>query len=196
MAGPAGDRARQLAGGPPVVAGGGEERKAGLGFGLAAALWSFWYTRGHLSEGRRWLESAVFEKGIDPYEGPHEAGALGGAGYIALFQGQYEAANRFLERGLALYRELEDKEGIASSLIYLGFVAVLGERDLETVPALYAEAVGLGPEIEDRRVAANLLLFQGLVAINQGEYEQATALHEEALAIFRDKGTYRAWGTA
>ncbi len=161
---------------------GGGEAEPGLG--LAAALWSFWYTRGHLSEGRRWLESAVFENGR--LRTRTKARALGGAGYIALFQGQYEAANRFLERGLALYRELEDKEGIASSLIYLGFVAVLGERDLETVPALYAEAVGLGPEIEDRRVAANLLLFQGLVAINQGEYEQATALHEEALAIFRE----------
>lgn len=30
-----------------------------LGLGLTAALWSFWYTRGHLSEGQRWLESTI-----------------------------------------------------------------------------------------------------------------------------------------
>ena len=43
-------------------------------------------------------------------------------------------------------------------------------------------------------MAANLLLFQGLVAINQGEYEQATALHEEALAIFRQIGDVQGMG--
>ena len=163
------------------LGGGGAEE---LGLGLAAALWSFWYTHGHLSEGRRWLESAVFQNG--PLRTRAKAKALGGAGYIALFQGQYEVARRFLEEGLVLYRELEDKEGIASSLIYLGFVAVLGERDLETIPALYEEAVGLGPEIGDRRVAANLLLFQGLVITSQGDHERASALHEEALAMFRE----------
>jgi predicted ATPase/DNA-binding CsgD family transcriptional regulator len=162
------------------LGGGGAE----VGLGLAAALWSFWYTHGHLSEGRRWLESAVLEN--DPLRTRAKARALGGAGYIALFQGEYEAAKALLEEGLLLYRELEEKEGIASSLIYLGFVAVLGERDLETVPALYEEAVGLGPEIEDRRVVANLLLFQGLITIGQGDYERAAELHEEALVLFRE----------
>jgi len=162
------------------LGGGGAE----VGLGLAAALWSFWYTHGHLSEGRRWLERAIAADSAPTTRA--RAKALGGAGYIALFQGEYEAAKALLEEGLILYRELGEKEGIASSLVDLGFVAVLAERDLETVPALYEEAVGLGPEVEDRRVAANLLLFQGLIAVSQGEYERATALHEEALAKFRE----------
>ena len=74
---------------------GGGEAEPGLG--LAAALWSFWYTRGHLSEGRRWLESAVFENGR--LRTRTKARALGGAGYIALFQGEYEAANRVPRTG-------------------------------------------------------------------------------------------------
>jgi DNA-binding CsgD family transcriptional regulator len=162
------------------LGGGGAE----VGLGLAAALWSFWYTHGHLSEGRRWLERAIAADSAPTTRA--RAKALGGAGYMALFQGEYEPAKALLEEGLVLYRELGEKEGIASSLVYLGFVAVLAERDLETVPALYEEAVGLGPEVEDRRVAANLLLFQGLIAVSQGEYERATALHEEALAKFRE----------
>jgi predicted ATPase/DNA-binding SARP family transcriptional activator/DNA-binding CsgD family transcriptional regulator len=166
--------------------------KAELGLGLAAALWSFWYTRGHLSEGRRWLESTISEAG--PLVTLTKAKALNGVGYISIFQGEYEAAKEFLEEGLVLYRELGDTEGIASSLIYLGFVAVLGQRDLETVPALYDEAAGLGPELQDRRVVANLLLFSGLVAISQGDLERGLALNEESLALFRQIGDIQGMG--
>jgi non-specific serine/threonine protein kinase len=35
-------------------------------------------------------------------------------------------------------------------------------------------------------VVANLLLFQGLVITSQGDHERASALHEEALALFRE----------
>lgn len=169
---------------------GGEAEE--LGLRLAAVLWSFWYTRGHLSEGRGWLERAISESG--PAMTRTKAKALGGAGYIALFQGEHRAAKGFLEEGLALYRELGDKEGIASSLIYLGFVAVLSQRDLETVPALHEEAMGLKSEIEDRRVLANLLLFSGLVAVSQRDMERAIALTEESLALFRQIGDLQGVG--
>jgi hypothetical protein len=85
-----------------------EGGKAELGLGLAAALWSFWYSRGHLSEGRRWLESAIFEVG--PLVTLTKAKALNGAGYITLFQGAYGAAKGFIEEGLKLYRQLGDAE--------------------------------------------------------------------------------------
>jgi predicted ATPase/DNA-binding CsgD family transcriptional regulator len=163
-----------------------------LSLGLAAALWSFWYTHGHLSEGRRWLQSAIAKESAATI--PTRAKALNGVGYIALFQGDYEAAKTFLEQSLALYRGLEDKEGIASCLIYLGFVALLGERDLESVPALYEEASGLGEEFEDRRVVANLSLFSGLIAASQGEIKRSMVLHEEALALFRRIGDIQGTG--
>jgi predicted ATPase len=123
---------------------------------MAVALWPFWYTRGYLSEGRWWLENAI-EKG-GPETSPTKAAALTGAGYIALFQGDYRAARAFLDRGLALYRELGDDEGVASSLIYLGFVAMLSQQGLDTVPALEEEAVRLKPRLRDPLVVADLIL--------------------------------------
>jgi DNA-binding CsgD family transcriptional regulator len=162
------------------------------GLRMAVALWPFWYTRGYLSEGRGWLESAIMMSGS--VASSARAAALNGAGYIALFQGDYGAARALLERSLALYRELRNDEGVASSLIYLGFVAVLSLQDLETVPALEEEAMGLRPRLRDPLVVANLLLLSGLVAINQGDLERAVSLHRESLTMFREMHDARGMG--
>ena len=53
---------------------------------LAGALWRFWWVRGHLSEGRGWLDAAQAYPAA-----PAEARAkvLHGAGNFALPQGDY-----------------------------------------------------------------------------------------------------------
>lgn len=114
------------------------------------------------------------------------AKALNGAGWIAVFQGDYEGAKTLLEEGLALYRELEDKDGIASCLAPLGFAATLGQRDLDSVPALLDEAMRLKPELTDTRTVANLFIFAGLVSVSEGDLERATASFEEGLALYRE----------
>src|SRR5205814_53077 len=61
-----------------------------LGLRFAAALWEFWWVRGYLAEGRRWLDKAL-EKGADQ---PAElrARALHAAASLANRQGDYERA--------------------------------------------------------------------------------------------------------
>ncbi len=113
------------------------------------------------------------------------AKALNGTGWIAVFQGDYAKAKALLEEGLALYRELEDKDGVTSCLTTLGFAAVLGQRDLASLPALLEEALTLKPGLTDARVIANLFVFRGLVAASEGDLEQAISLHEEGLALHR-----------
>ena len=152
----------------------GERGDAGSGVRLAAALWPFWFARGYVSEGRRWLESAISRSG--PTATAARAKALSGAGWLATFQDEYGAAKALIEEGLALYRELGDKEGIASSIAYLGFVAVLGQRDDVPVATLLEEAKVLRPELEDRRTVAYLLVLEGLVALSRGDLEQTVAL--------------------
>ncbi len=114
------------------------------------------------------------------------AKALGGAGRLAMFQGDYEAAKPLLEEGLALYRQVGDKNGIASCLAFLGFVAVLSQRDLESLPALFEEAMGLKPEVTDTRTIANLLILAGLISASKGDLERAVTLPGEALALYRE----------
>jgi predicted ATPase len=61
-----------------------------IGLRLAGALWRFWWVRGHLTEGRQWLEAAL-ARGADA-PAALRAKALHGAGNLALPQGDYARA--------------------------------------------------------------------------------------------------------
>jgi predicted ATPase/DNA-binding CsgD family transcriptional regulator len=163
-----------------------EGKDAESGVRLAAALWPFWLARGYLSEGRGWLESAVSRGSSAP--ACARAKALTGAGWLANFQGEYGAAKALIEEGLALYRELGDKEGIALSIVMLGSVAVMGQRDDIPVEALIEEGALLRPEVEDRRTVAGLLDIEGGAALVRGDLERAVELWEETLALYREVG--------
>ena len=154
---------------------------------LAAALALFWHTHGHLSEGRAWLEKTISASSATP-DSHTRAKAFNGAGWIAMFQGEYEAARALLEKALALFRELEDEDGVVTSITNLGLVAVLGERQDIPVPALLREAMGLRSKLTNPRTVASLLILSGLVSFAQGDTERAWESHEESLAICRETG--------
>jgi DNA-binding CsgD family transcriptional regulator/tetratricopeptide (TPR) repeat protein len=159
---------------------------------MMTSLYWFWYTHGHPGEGRRWLEKGLSLSGsATTYT---RARALNGAGWIAMFEGDFEAAHAFLKESLALFRGLEDEEGIASALTNLGFVAALWQRGLDTVPALLAEATALKPKLRDRRTVAYLLILEGMAAIAHGDLEQGIAIHEQSLALFREIGDMQGLG--
>jgi predicted ATPase/DNA-binding SARP family transcriptional activator/DNA-binding CsgD family transcriptional regulator len=161
-----------------------DSEEAELSLRLVAALWWFWYAHGYLSEGRRWLEGSLSLS--DSVATQARAWALNGAGWIAMFQGEFEAAKTFLEEALALFRKLEDREGIASTLANLGFVAMLGQQEDIPVPALLEEARELRPRLRNRRTVAYLLLLEGVVVLGQGDLSYAMKLHEESLALLRE----------
>ncbi|MDP9476914.1 MAG: tetratricopeptide repeat protein, partial [Actinomycetota bacterium] len=115
-----------------------------------------------------------------------KAKALDKAGYLALFQGEYEAARALFDEALVLFRVLGDEEGTASALTHLGLVAVFSQRDLDTVEPLLHEATRLRPKIEDRRTVAMMLVLSGLFAGSRGDLEGLEATHREALVLFRE----------
>jgi non-specific serine/threonine protein kinase len=161
-----------------------DREEAGLGLRLAAALRWFWYARGYLSEGERWIE-ATLALNASVATLPR-AWALNGAGWITMFQGDFEAAKAFLEEALALFRELEDKEGIASTLTNLGFVAMLGQREDIPLLVLLEEARELRSGLRNRRTIAYVLLLEGVVSMSRGDLAHAMELHEESLALLRE----------
>ncbi|MBC8103398.1 MAG: tetratricopeptide repeat protein, partial [Cytophagales bacterium] len=168
------------------------EREAGgeRGVRLVGALWQFWAVRGHLGEGRRWLDQALSRPASTGKEGEGaeaseaEAAARGkalnGAGALAYSQGDYAAARTRYAQSLAVRRRLGDPRSIAASLINLGNV-VLEEGDWEGARSLYEESLALLRPLGDPRFIANALGNLGLVAHYQGDYARARALHEESV---------------
>ena len=160
----------------------GQRREIALRFG--GALWKFWWTLGHWSEGRTFLERALTaSEGIETSS--IGAKALYAAANLAFKQSNYERAEALSKESLALYRELEDQRGIALSLSTLGNVAWV-RGDTAGAHSLLEEALALFREVDDKEFAAYSLFSLALLANSQGEYARACALYEEGLALFRE----------
>ena len=150
---------------------------------LAGALWRFWWHRGFLSEGRRWLERALTDAA--GAASPIRATALDGAGALAEAQGDLATAIVHHEAALALWREIGDRRGVARSLTDLGIVAdKMG--DPERATQLYEDALVLAREEDDRPRIAACLANLGFVSLDQGNHQRAAACFKESLGLFRD----------
>lgn len=151
----------------------------------------FWWTRGYVEEGRRWMEQSLALPGV--VAPVVRAEALNGAGNLAYTQGDYAAARRFHEQSLALRRELADQRGIAGSLNNLGLLASHA-GDLTGARALYEEAIAINRAAGNRAWEAINLGNLAESLVRSGEPTQARALLDRARALFEEVGN--AWGIA
>jgi non-specific serine/threonine protein kinase len=164
--------------------GDGEDERAGLGLRLAAALGRFWDVQ-DLQEGKRWLLTALER---DPGGFPAvRARALGGLGWILIFQQYYGPAIEALEEAIPLHKELGDETGAASALAILGHAALHG-RYRERMRNFVEEAEALMRGELDDDVRALMSLVTASAAMEEGDYELAVARLEENLALCRELG--------
>lgn len=161
----------------------GDEDMQEVALRLVGALSWFWWVRGHLSEGRTFLERAL-ALSKDVAMSSIGAKALFSAANMAFVQSDYERAVALAAGSLALYRELGDKRGIALALDPLGNVAWL-RGDMAKARAMKEEALSLYRELNDRGHVALSLFSLGLLESSKGEYAQARMLFEESLSIDR-----------
>jgi predicted ATPase len=153
---------------------------------LGGALHRFWRMSGHSSEGRSYLERALANSRGST--AAVRAEALNVAADLALFdQYDHAQAERLARESLAVYRELGDKRGIATSLSLLGWVA---QRQFKRVEAhaLHEEGLALSRELGDKRGVAKALYDLSYLAFSQGDYGRSYALKEESLALYRELG--------
>jgi predicted ATPase/DNA-binding CsgD family transcriptional regulator len=154
-----------------------EQREGDIAQRLAGALQPFWLTRGHWSEGRRWLEEALAlddpahdlawqDRGsgarLDPAV---RAKALYGAGDLARYQGDFARARMLGEQSLASYRALADQTGVLMALVHLTRTSSF-QDDQPAMQGFLAEAVALVDTLPDSVVKADA--YTGLVTARFG----------------------------
>jgi predicted ATPase/class 3 adenylate cyclase len=156
------------------------------GLRLCSALQRFWWTRGHLSEGREWCARAL---GVPKTEElmPARAKALTGSGLLAYWQGDYPAARAQHEECLAIWRQRGDRRGIGISLHNLGMVA-RSQGDYAAAHSMYEESLAITRELGNRWSLAASLMNLGNLAAEQGDYRGSRTRLEESLSIFQELG--------
>jgi predicted ATPase/DNA-binding CsgD family transcriptional regulator len=161
------------------------QSKREMALRLGGALRQFWLVRGHLSEGRTFLERAL--AGGEGAVTSNRAQALKAAAHLAYVQGDTDRAEVLSEECLARCRELGDMAGIALSLRLLGFIAEW-RSNFVVAYARTEESLALFREVGDKEGIAGSLVNLGWMVSLQGEYARASALLEESLALFREWG--------
>ena len=114
------------------------------------------------------------------------ANTLANLGSVELNLGNFAAARERYEEALAIMREMENLSGIANVLSDLGTVVALDQRDIPAARRLLEESLAISRGLGARQSVANALLNLGDLAFADSNYQGATALHCECLAIQRE----------
>jgi non-specific serine/threonine protein kinase len=159
--------------------------RAERGLQLAGALGWFWYLRGYLVEGGRWLGSVLAASPGQPTASRARALAL--AGLLSENQGDYRQAEALLRECLTLARQVGDAPGVARALTILGLV-MRNVGHYQAAIELLGDGLATARACGDHWIEMVSLLWLGSVARYQGDVERATDLLDASLAISRTVG--------
>ncbi|MBX3015153.1 MAG: tetratricopeptide repeat protein [Caldilineaceae bacterium] len=153
---------------------------------LAGALWWFWYRRGYWHEGRQWLQQVLaLPAPTATAMLPWRAKALNGAGILAYYQGDYSQATTLSGASVRLFRQLNDKHGLAGALHGLALVARSADH-YAVAQAIYQESLALYREVGDHSQTAYTLFYFGVVFWFKGDYAAAEPPFLESLTMAQE----------
>jgi len=169
-----------------------------LGLCLGSALGQFWFRRGHLEEGQRWLVALLeaVPAGDEPAWSALRARALKAVGVLTFHYSEPEQAQWFFAEALALDEASGDVRARAESLLHVGSWPSGPERVARSATCLPA-ALHLWQELGDTQGVAETLMQLGYLAQVRADEERLTTLedrararayYEQSLALFRDTG--------
>jgi len=167
-----------------------ESKNADAGLRLAGSLGFFWFVRGYLREGVVWLERVL--KNTEGAPPSSQAKALRFLGSLLIFSEDkdFERISTFLEKSLELYRELDDRAGIAWVLTQLGIAAAI-QGELIKANKFHGESLALRLEVGNPWDIAQSLGNLASLAIQQKDNTSGKQFAESALAWFQKAGDQR-----
>jgi predicted ATPase/DNA-binding SARP family transcriptional activator len=146
-----------------------------VGLSLAQALYPLWWLRGHLREGRAWMETLSL--GMDENDARTPA-VMGRAAHLTWRAADLEGAVRLADQALALARRSGCRLQIGKALKSVANLAMI-RGELERANSLLEESLAIAREVGDSTLAASSLIWLGWVAQRQGRYADARARAEE-----------------
>ena len=162
---------------------------------LAGTLLTYAYARGEPEEGLSWLEAALAESAnVSPQV---RVDALFTASALAQVQGEFDRSVAYSEQALDLARRHGYRFGQARALFGLGITAEW-KGNLDQAAVLYQASHTLMQGLGDLERLSHwgILPLANLadIALLRGNYAEAIALGEEAVAAWRESGYL--WGIA
>jgi predicted ATPase/DNA-binding SARP family transcriptional activator/DNA-binding CsgD family transcriptional regulator/Flp pilus assembly protein TadD len=162
---------------------------AGMALRMCAALGEYWYLRGHIGEGRRWLEGAI---ATPAPPSAARARALQRVARLAIVQGDFDRSEGAIVEGLGLEGSGLFRTGggdsIAAELRRTLAQALSVRGDLERATDLSEESLALSEGVGSVRGAMISLFCIGITSYVRGDVGRALRLLEEALALSREVG--------
>lgn len=155
---------------------------------VSMALARFWDTRGHRTEGRRWLDAVLLQQ--DKLPPPLQARLLNASGLLAWYQNDFATAQTRLEASLAVRQTLGDTFGMATALNNLGML-FFGRGNYEAAHKLYLDSLELYRQSSDPTTSAYALNNLGLALHQMGRDAEAQRRYEESMMIFEQVGNTR-----
>ena len=159
----------------------------------AAAIWPlsfFWIRQGHVREGYAWAQR-IFDP-VDDLTPDRVWGAIG-AGELARFAGDVEAAIRFKEATMVVLRQLGEERWVAATLSDLSDLAA-EEGDLDRARLLSEEALTLRTALGDARGVAHARYGMAQVEFRSGDFATARTLFAESRSSWPHGSYHAAYG--
>jgi predicted ATPase len=156
------------------------------GFRMGAALFRFWETREHLTEGRNCIARLLALEGAASRPKLRARLLFAGA-VLAAAQGDYSSARPLFEESLETCVRLNDNRGVAVALNALA-VNARDRGEFAAASLLFEQCVAIWKDLGDPANISRALSNLASVMKLQGEYERASSLYDECLTMFRQIG--------
>jgi non-specific serine/threonine protein kinase len=160
-----------------------------IGLRLAAALWRFWYARGHVTAGQRWLERALATRAGE--KAIARVRALNGLGVLVWTAGDHDRALELQNASLALAREIDDAWGMAAAQGDRAIVEFMKGGSAVEARSATEDVLNQFRALGDRYSEGLALTVLGNIAQSQGNLVEAIHRFQEALAITLQTGDNR-----
>ena len=156
----------------------------GRALALVGGLGRFWWVRGHLTEGRRWLRE-VLEANPAPTNARAEA--LRVLAYLEWSQGEVGAAEGHCLQALELAQALGDQRSLARSFYYLGVAQHALDR-LDDARANFRRALAAVRALPDPPLEGLILDMLARALTSSGRHGEGRGASEKSLSLLKAAG--------